>query len=254
MTRGSPRDQTPTKAAQAACSRPSATRFMWGGCGQRRPRNLPSRLLAWPRRRGSAAARRACSAIRRPWGLLANCLIRSIMRGMPPHPFGTGECLPLLDYPLWDDSALPAARTCGSWTDSGVGGVGVHRGRNSVGGQPASARAQSAATSARPGARGRHPAPVSPFATLSKGERWHQLGLDPLPRESHPCRRVLPPVCRWLRLGRPVSSAPGPPSALGCSRRRRLVVGVGGDVDQEQRPRPGVRPPVDLQCERGRVL
>lgn len=34
---------------------------------------------------------------------------------------GTSECLLQPDYPLWDDSALPAAGMCGSWTNCGAG-------------------------------------------------------------------------------------------------------------------------------------
>jgi hypothetical protein len=45
------------------------------------PRSLPSSCRAWARRRGSAEARRTCSAARRPCGLLLNRLIFSNMPG-----------------------------------------------------------------------------------------------------------------------------------------------------------------------------
>lgn len=61
--------------------------------GQRRPRSLPNSRCAWARRRGSAAARRISSAVRCPWGLLANCLRRSTIPGMTILPV-RGDGLP----------------------------------------------------------------------------------------------------------------------------------------------------------------
>lgn len=77
-----------------------------GGLDQRRPRSLPSSPFAWAWRRGSEAARRACPAARRPWGLFANYLIRSIMRGMWIPPAVSVAALASLVYPLRNDSAL----------------------------------------------------------------------------------------------------------------------------------------------------